>query len=83
MRSSDITFVVMTFYVGHRNTFPGPVLYSFTSQNTVYFTNIVLYNTVPLAAVVVRFTSRGKLKVWMNKWNNEDSYFMKEVAPCL
>ena len=83
LRSSDITFVVMTFYVGHQNTFPGPVLYSFTSKNTVYFTNIMLYNTVLLAAVIVRFTSRGKLKVWMNKWNNEDSYFIDEVALCL
>jgi hypothetical protein len=66
LRSSDITFVVMT-YVGHQNTFPGLVLYSFTSKNTVYFTNVMSYNTVPLTAAIVRFTSRGKLKVGMNK----------------
>jgi len=66
LRTSDITFVVMTLYVGHQNTFPGPVPYSFTSKNTVYFTNVMFYNTVPLAAVIVRFTWRGKLKVWVN-----------------
>jgi hypothetical protein len=63
----------MTLYVGHQNTFPGLVLYSFTSKNTVYFTNVMFYNTVPLTAAIVRFTSRGKRKVWMNKWNNEDA----------
>lgn len=54
LRSSDITFVVVTLYAGHQNTFPGPVLYSFTSKNTVYFTNVVFYNTVPLTAYITR-----------------------------